>query len=346
MLFYVVPYLFLAFFALAQYYLKLKDYYRSFLFFLFALPAISIAVLRGNVGTDTLNYLQYFGDLNRGVEVHSFEQGFEFLARGVNSLGFNERFGVAVMSGLTSILILGSFSNTKNQIILFSLLLFPVFFYDMTMNGLRYGLSFAISAIALDFLYKKNNFAFILLAIAAISIQYSSFLIICVFLIFKLDKKYLIGLGIVILFFIPFLSLNLTYFYDKQDLYRDVASPGSTSGLGPLILFLSIFISFLFYSGKERSTNILFLILALELGSFMLAKITYAGLRFQNLFLFSLIILIKQEYYTITKKNEYLMMLIFLGTFGFLLTVKNIGAVVEDVNSPFLPYVFFWQEKE
>ena len=229
--------------------------------------------------------------------------------------------------------------------ILFSLLLFPIFFYDMTMNSLRYGLSFSICAVALDALYNKKNLLFILLSILAISIQYSSFLIVLVFTIFKLERKYLIGLIVLIAVAIPFLALNISYLYDKQDAYKDIYSPGAASGVGPLLLFSIIFITYYFDAGEGRPSKLLFLILALEMASFALAKITYAGLRLQMLFLFTLILLIKQEYFLIKKKREYLLILLLVGNFAFLLTARALSTVVEDQTTPSIPYKFFWQER-
>lgn len=350
MIYYILPYISLLLLILLINKKNLSSSNLFVLLLLFLTPAILLVILRGNVGTDTINYLGFFKDLSNESNVHEYEPGFQLLSNCINLFGFNERVSIAIVSLLTILLLCKSYSSSKEDVLLFSSFLFPVFFYDMTMNGLRYGLSFALSSVAIDALYKKKNFNFILLALFSISIQYSSFLIIIVFLIFKLNKKILIGLFLLVVavspFVVDFFTNNLAYFYDKQDFYKDVASPSATSGLGPLFLFSLLFMVFYFYSEKTSSKKILFLILVLELGSFMLAKITYAGLRFQMLVLFSLVLLIKQESYCITKKKEFLMLMISLGLFGFLLTAKNLTANVEDVESPFIPYKFFWQENE
>ena len=350
MIYYIFPYFSLFLLILLINKKNLSSSTLSVLLLLFLAPAILLVILRGNVGTDTINYLGFFKDLSNESNVHEYEPGFQFLSYVINLFGFNERVNIAFISSLTILLLCKSYSSSKEHILLFSSFLFPIFFYDMTMNGLRYGLSFALSSVAIDALYKKKNFNFILLALFSISIQYSSFFIIIVFLIFKLNKKILIVLFLLVLavspFIVDFFTNNLAYFYDKQDLYKDVASPSATSGLVPLFLFLLLFLIFYFYSEKTNSKKILFLILLLEIGSFMLAKITYAGLRFQMLFLFSLVLLIKQEFYCIAKKKEFVMLIISLGIFGFLSTAKNLTANVEDVASPFIPYKFFWQENE
>lgn len=350
MVYYFIPYLSL---FLLMSMINKKNISSSSLFvllILFLTPAILLVILRGNVGTDTINYLGFFKDLSNDSSVHEYEPGFQFLSQCMNLFRFNERVNVAIISLLTIILLCKSYSSSKDHVVLFSSFLFPVYFYDMTMNGLRYGLSFALSSLAIDALYKKKNLNFILLALISTSIQYSSFLIIIVFVIFKLNKKILIGLLLLIIatspFLVDFVTNNLVYLSDKKDFYKDLASPSSTSGLGPLILFLLLFFTFYLYSEKTNPKKNLLLILVFEIASFMLAKITYAGLRFQMLFLFSLVLLIKQEYHLILRKKEFSMLLISIGVFGFLLTAKNLMAIVEDVESPFIPYKFFWQENE
>lgn len=348
MLYYVLPYLFLNSITFLLYFMKLGKVEWKAMFFIGIFPALMIVLLRGNVGTDTLNYLDFFKNLRLGEDVHEFEPGFQLLGRTIDLFALNERVNLSFVSFITICLLFKSFSAKKENVIIFSSIIFPIFFYDMTMNGIRYGLSFAIASLAISSLYKKNNFLFGVLSILAISVQYSSFFIILVFFIFKLDKKILFGILALLILAFPFagalISNNATYLYDKQDFYKDVASPGATSGLGPLVLFLMFFISFFKYSSYKRSNNVLFLILVLELASFALARVTYAGLRFQMLFLFALIHLIKEEFTLVLKTKEYLWILFLIGSFGFLITVKNLTAVVDYVESPFIPYRFFWQE--
>jgi hypothetical protein len=350
MFIYVFPYVALFFLLLLIMKMNIKNSNLFLLLFLFLIPAILVVILRGNVGTDTINYLGFFRDLSNEQDVHEYEPGFQLLSKFIIIFGFNERINIAIVSFLTILILCKSFSYSKEHVLVFSSFLFPVFFYDMTMNGLRYGLSFALSSVAIDALYRKKNISFIILALFSLSIQYSSFFIIFIFLAFKLNKKMLLILLTLIIISIPliidFFVKNINYFYDKQDFYKDVASPSGTSGLGPLLLFCLLLFAFCFFSKNVNSKKIIVLIFILEIGSFMLAKITYAGLRLQMLFLFSLLLLIKEEYDCISKKREFMVFIISLGFFGFLLTAKNLTANVEDVESPFIPYKFFWQEND
>lgn len=350
MFYYIIPYLLLLFGSLLiRYYNFDKNVLRILLFSLL-LPAILVVVLRGNIGTDTMQYLGHFKSLDyQSLYIHEYEPGFNILTDFINLFGFNDHIDVGIISALTFYFLYKSYSTSRENILIFIFIVFPIFVYDMTVNGLRYGLSFALSSLAIDKLYKKNFSAFVLLAFFAISIQYSSLAIIIIFLVFKLNIKYLIGLAIFIFLLVLFgvgFSDKMVYLLDKQDAYKDLVSPSITSGLVPLLLFLLLQITFFIFSSTERSNKILVLLLFFELMSFALAKISYAGLRFQMLFLFSLIILIKQQIDLIEKKNTFFVFIFCIGFFGFLSTMKNIVAKVEDVESPYIPYKFFWQEIE
>ncbi len=348
MLYYIIPYLLLLFGTLLVKNYKLQKQSGIFLLYLFLAPAILLVILRGDIGTDTLQYLRHFAGLSTDYYINAYEPGFNILTSFINLFGFNDHFDLAIIALLTTYLLCKSYCDSKESILLFSVLLFPIFFYELTMNTLRAGLAFALATVAIDYLFRKKYFLFSVLSILAISMQYSAFLIIVVFIIFKLRTRYLIALLVFLsLLFtvgLGFLTDNIEYLYNKQDAYKDIVSPSATSGLVPLCLFLLIFSSFIAYSSKQRSNNILILIFVLEILSFALAKISYAGLRFQLLFLFTLILFIKQEQHLIVKKESFFRILFILGLIGFLVTLKNITAINEDAEAWFVPYRFFWNE--
>lgn len=348
MYYYIIPYFFLLSGSLL---IKNYNFHKSILIlvlFSFLFPAILVVVLRGNIGTDTMQYLRHFGSLSVEGYLDTYEPVFNYFVAFINLFGFNDHFDVAIVGFLTIFLLIKSFSNSRESVLLFIFILFPVFFYDLSINTLRAGLAFALSSLALDYLYEKKKLKFILFAFLSIFTQYSSFLIILFFLVFNLEKKYLIGLIILIVmiltFGLSFFANNLGYLYNKQDAYKDIISPSITSGLAPLILFLLIFATFLYYTFKTRSNSLLVLILIFEILSFLLAKISYAGLRFQLLFLYALILLIKQEQNVITDKRSFFKVIFVIGLMGFVLTMKNITSINDESESAFVPYRFFWQE--
>ena len=98
------------------------------------------------------------------------------------------------------------------------------------------------------------------------------------------------------------------------------------------------------YTSNTRPNNLLILILIFEGLSFLLTKVSYAGLRFQLIFLFALILLIKQEQNIITDKRSFFKFMFFIGLIGFMITMKNITFIDEEAESTYVPYRFFWEE--
>lgn len=343
MIYYILPFIILFVGTLLAFKLRISFKSKRLLFVISVIPASLISVFRGDVGTDTFTYLNYFREL-KITDSFKFEPGFEFLSRWIKLVCNDERLSVAVVSLIIIILIVKGFSYSKEQIILFSLLFFPLFFYDMSMNGLRYGLGFSLVALSIDNLYKLNYKTATALGFCAITIQYSCVLILICFFLFKIRKIYLISLIIIFSFLLFFLSFNLNYFYDKQDFYKDAVAPGGTSGLGPLFVFLSLVVVYVITFKTYKLNKTLVLIVIFELLSYLVTRISYAGLRLQMLYLFTLILFIRQELPSLSKRNLFFFSLFFLGFFSLFLSVKNMNSVIEDDQTPFIPYKFFWQE--
>ena len=140
------------------------------------------------------------------------------------------------------------------------------------------------------------------------------------------------------------LGENIAYLLDKKDAYTDVYAPSITSGLFPILIFLLLFYLFKKNMYALKVPRILYLILILEIISFIIAKFTYAGLRFQNLFLFVLLVFVVQNlnllnFKTFSKK------LIFISCLSLSLFVKNISTIAPDGISAFVPYNFYWEER-
>ena len=265
------------------------------------------------------------------------------------NLGVNESQGVATIGLITIILLCMCFSENYDKLLIFSLLIFPTFFYDMTMNGLRYGLSFALISIAVQNLYKRRRFIFIVISLMAFSIQSTSLFIFVLFFMSELKLKVIVitfSLVIVILYFTTFSIINLDYFYGKQDIYKDFYSPDILSGLSPLIIFLLTYFTFLFFCKNELGNlnKVIHIILLLEILSFLLAKFSYAGLRFQMLFLFSLMLFVSNNINLLQSKTKIMYCFWFIGVISFLITVKHFNSNDDEVVSSFLPYKFYWDE--
>lgn len=346
--YYIIPYVFLAFWMII--FITSKIEFKKLILFLFfcTIPAAFIAVFSGDVGTDKgYYYSTIYRTLNWGFSEVNYEFGFKVLNLVIAEVVSNDVFVIIpIISTITYLFLLLSFSNNKFQLTIFSFLVFPFFFYDMTMNGLRYGLSFAITAYASYQFIRHNRFKlFFILGFLAINIQYSSLLILLIiyFSQIKLQRKHLF---IFVLFFaLLYKILDFSYFDNKLDSYKDLNSPSGISGLSPLVVFILIFILNYFLNKENKINKFFYVLLVLELLSFTLSLISYSGLRFQNLVIFALLILMANQYEFEKYNGKFIFIFFLIGCLCLGLKIRNFMNEDELVETPFLPYEFYWERK-
>lgn len=350
MIYYLFPYLYMIFFSLILYLSNLKSV-KGWQIFILLLPAILVFALRGNVGTDTYNYLGLLDDyMHYGESLAKYEPGFEILGKFLTYLGLNPRFALATIGLITTIILCKSYAKSKRQMLIFVLLVFPLFFYDFTMNGIRYGLSFSLATLAVDSIYRKKYSNATMWALIAFSMQYSSILVILPFVGALVKKRYIIFFILILVgaFFVSpeLFSLITDRIAGKRDAYSEFFAPSLLSGLAPLLIVLTMYGSFLYFSNDRRSLRLMHIILIFEIISFILSKFTYAGLRFQGVFMYCMILYLKYnvDFIDSNRMRKYVYVFILLSIFGILLFIKNIAVIVDGDLSPFLPYKFFWEE--
>lgn len=350
MFLYIFPYFYILVFSLILYYSNIKSV-KAWQLFVLLLPAILVFVLRGNVGTDTYNYLALLDDyMHYGESLAKYEPGFEFLGKTLTYIGLSPRIALATIGLITTLILCKTYAASKWQMLIFTLLVFPLFFYDFTMNGIRYGLSFSLATIAVDLIYRKKYRSAIIWGLIAFSMQYSSLLVILPFMAGLVKKRYIVIF--IILLVSAFLlspdlfSLIADRLAGKRDAYSEIFAPSIFSGLAPLSIVLIMYLSFLCFNGKSYS-RLIHVIFLLEVLSFIMAKFTYAGLRFQGVFMYCMILYLKNNLESIQPHyfRKYLYVFIILSIIGMLIFMKNISIVVSGDLSPFLPYSFFWEEQ-
>ena len=346
MFFYVFPYIIVFVFSIYIYKLK-KQKIGAFNLFVILLPALLVAIFRGNIGVDTATYSRYFLDkINQTTESDKFEYGFEKIIDLFVFLNLNITGIFAVIAILTTITLSMTFSGSKNSAILLFLVFFPLFYVDSTMNALRYGLSFSIASLAVDFLIKKKLHFFVLASSIAISIQITSVVILASFLIARFNWKLILVLSVIISFFLSDISQSiLPYLIDKKEAYSLSYSPSKLSGIFPLIFFIILYGLFVINVKSTKVFPEIHLFLILEVFSFILAKYSYSGLRFQLLFLYALIISIKNGFDFMKSNQTFFKSLFILSILFFAVFIKNIVTVESDLDSKYLPYEFFWERK-
>lgn len=347
MLFYLIPYIYITFISLNVYFSKIKVNFRTLLLLLF--PALLVVVLRGNVGTDSFFYLGLFEDYQRFGESNAkYEPGFETLGKVMIYLGASPRLGVAMVGLISTLILCKAYSRSKNEMLMLAMLVFPTFYYDFGMNGIRYGLSFCLATLGIDALYKKNYKLFAVFSLLAVSMQYSSLLIILPFAGNLIKKKYVFIILFLLAAVIAVSPDSFSFFMDrvadKQGAYSQIYAPGVTSGMAPLGLVLLIYFNFIWFHRKTNYSNLIHIILILEILSFVFAKFSYAGLRFQGAYMYCMILYLKNNTQETTPRR-YSINLILISIISIAIFVKNVTTELEDELTPNLPYKFFWEER-
>lgn len=350
MIYYIFPYFYVLFFSLLIYLGNVKSV-KVWHIFLLLLPAILVFALRGNVGTDTYYYLGLLDDyMHYGESEARYEPGFEFLGKFLIYLGLSPRIALASIGLITTLLLCKAFSASKRQMLVLVLLVFPLYFFDFTMNGIRYGLSFSLAAVAIDKLYLKKYSSAAIWGLIAISMQYSAALVILPFVGALVKKRYIIiFISLLILSYLAApaaFNLFTDRIAGKTDAYSEITSPSIFSGLAPLFVVFVMYISFLNFNKNNHYSKLIHIILLLEFLSFIMAKFTYAGLRFQGVFMYSMILYLKSNVDSIEPQHikKFIYILVILSIVGILIFIKNISGIAEGDMSPFLPYKFFWEE--
>lgn len=338
MIYYFVPYLFLFLTSILSLKIRGNGYKLLFLFGFF--PAILVVILRGLTGTDTYTYLTFLSATQQQVDenYYNIELGFLLYTRLINFLEIDAQVALNFFGFVICILLYINLSKTKHAFIIFSSLIFPIFFYDMTMNGVRYGLAFVLAVPfilePIDKIIKinKNKVSFLLSIL-----NHNSALIFVFFkLISYLNLKN----------FILFLIVSSSAFFIMQDYlllkfndYSSYESPGALSGLQPLILMLLIIVlnSTFFRENIKRN----FFLFFLQLYFYGITQISYAGIRLQFAVLFFMVIFLILDQYCKNYKL-YIFFLYLIGILGFAFKSRNMLDGYGVGFSPFLPYSFFW----
>lgn len=308
------------------------------------IPLFLLVVFRGNVGTDTYTYLNYFDQYEIYGNSGGFEPVFYWLSAVLMSIFDNARVVMALIGILiTVILFYSSFRIEKNGFI-FGSVVIPYFYISMVMNGIRYGLAFSLVVLAASYLLKRQKWRFWLISIIAGLSHLSAFVLVFLFYIQLYLKKRLptvvliVGgmTGVIVFFFYGYLVA-------KFNAYENFIPPSGLSGLAPFIISLCTLMIWFFDIQLRKNKQAIFSLFLLVVLSYALAQITYAGLRFQFLVIFMLVLSIQfqMDYWDIKLGKKAAYMAIFTGFIGLMSQFRNMLDEYGSGESPFLPYVFF-----
>ncbi|HFG6865164.1 EpsG family protein [Acinetobacter baumannii] len=333
--FYIIPYILLSLCLVLNYRLRNKS--AKFLTLISSIPLILVPLLKGMVGVDTYNYYRYVESV-QFYYISNFEYDFEplfvFLVK-FNLLFTNNPYIVLNIFSFYIIFILFSFFfKDKDRIAIFISLVLPVFYYDMTMNGIRYGLAFALSGF---FIFNEKMMSNRVLMFFAFLCQKTS--------IFFLFLKYITYISFKRLLILLFFSLGMffsfkDYIDSKIEDYSNMSAPNIYSGLTTLFTTIAIlFLNSVFYKENRNRNNHLLFVAIFFYG---LVFVSYAGLRFQYLLLYFIIVSLCLDQ-NLFKNKKYTISLYCVGFIYFLYRMYGFYSLAGVGDSPFLPYTFFWE---
>lgn len=310
------------------------------------LPMFALVWLRGNVGVDLPMYVQSIEVIQQsGGYTFLFEPGFEFLILALSHVSSDPMIVAKLIATITTLLLLGTKWRTRTAYQAIGLGIIPYFYLDMTMNGLRYGLAFSIILVSLNNMMSMQRFRYASSALLAASMQVSSFYLIGILqILHKPNWKHLLLMFAVI---IGVALMGSEYFLFKASVNAELSKPGITAGIAPL------FLSVLMLTGCWNSNKILHahrtklqILFVLSFATYGVTQITYAGLRFQqlNYFLILLFVIYASEKAGIKYSKLIFTALILLSVFGSVLRLSNFQSEAGNGDAPFAPYKFYWSK--
>lgn len=247
---------------------------------------------------------------------------------------FDKNFvNVVIMNGVF-IVILGSYASWKldKTGLLFRLILIP-YIFDSAVNTIKNGLGVFTFLLLLALLSKekekrslKNKLIFFILSVIALSFHSSLILLIILWLAYESSSNIKSMATILVFFTILGIFWGMDFFLMKLTAYTSgFTSPTIFSGLSFLIN--SLLLIFTYYSNLflKKRIAIPYHGLLLQIFVFILARYTYAGLRFALLFdsfyLFYTFYLIKRD--RIKLSNVTVLFFTSIGVFKFIFYLKN-----------------------
>ena len=311
-----------------------------------ALPLLGLALLRGQVGVDTPNYISAVEVLrDAGEPLEMFEPLFERLLLLLARLPIDPLAVLALVSLLTAVLLLRSWWLVERDMVLFTGI-FAVFFVDMTMNGLRYGLAFALVTLAASLLVRGHRLAFWLVVAAASQTQISSGLIGIVLFLFQ-DFRWR-SFALASLFGVIVIAGFSDYLLLKLVANEVLQKPGALSGLSSLG-FIGALLLVWAADGKLREAAVgkIVVLLLLAALTYAVALMSYAGLRLQALVAFLTVLSLACHMYAhrLRPGRRTVVALVAVGIVFGALKLRNLAQSDADAEAPFVPYKFFWETR-
>lgn len=309
-----------------------------------SVPMLIMIAGRGLVGVDSAFYVQQFDVIRYGgLLAGGFEPGFGLLVYVMTAV-VPDSFAVLVFLGLaTTIILFVAAFLLDRSLIIFLALIMPYFLFDMTMNGLRYGMAFSLVGLGFALRARNKKSAFVVCTALAASIQVSSIaLVVGAWALLEAKVRTFIAIilisGLVYYFFQDYLGAKL----------QDNAGLGAQSAFSGVI---PLAVGFVFLAAAAANHQLfkiarfpLAALAILELSSFGISRFLYAGLRLQNLVIFMAYIVVavicQRANIKFSDHKPSVIILLVVSLLSAGLRLKNFSDEEGLGQSPFAPFYF------
>jgi hypothetical protein len=305
-----------------------------------SLPLVLLACLRGHTGTDTAAYYTVFTGLGSSPIDYGGEPLFGMFAQLIWTLIPDPRFVVSIISLTTASLMIWGISRARYGAWFGGLVLVPAMYFELTLNVLRFGVASSIFLIASQVPFKERPIRYLLLAVLATGMHFSSALLFILF-IGVTRRGQTIWVAVSVLLVAGGALLMPGYMAAKSDLYTDMVAPNATSGLLFLLLQLSLLSVVLRWrSDFDIPASGIALCAVLAFATYIVTQFTYAGIRFQLILFYLLIVVLLRQYAPAGNRvpAQLGMWLLVIGLIGFAGRLHNMSDERGQGPSPFLPY--------
>lgn len=309
-------------------------------------PMAIVALFRGNVGIDTAVYIQEIQKIvSVGEYTHTFEPFFEALILLLSFIFESPRAILATLGLFTTLFLMCGKINKYQSPFIFCAFLIPAYYFDMVMNGVRYGLSFSIVYFALTYLRDRRDLKFVIWVLVAGLVQSSGGLLgVILYVIYS--RRWNVLMVCSALFLLVFL-MSYKYFLAKLESYSALYTTSLFSGASTLVVTSAALAIWMLDPGTRKNTFPgCLILLGLSVLMFGLAQYSYAGLRFLQLINFAVILffIVSMSAGRVHLSRITKISLIGVAILGFAFKMKNFADSAGEGASPFVPYMFFWEE--
>lgn len=309
----------------------------KFIIFFQLIISSTFVGLRGDMGSDTLNYISYFILQNKSKHVViTSELGLDVLAWLISFISNNPYTYLYIVSFLSVIILVLSYKNIayfKDVPIINYLFFSSATFYLMFGNTIAQGLASAFIILAISFYIEQKKLIYIFLIILASLFHKSAIIFILIYPLTKIMPQkrswlvFIFGGGIL---FNMFSLVYLRFGFIPNSISNLIKNESNNNLLIfklLLSLLLILFMYFLLSKINSQKLNILFKIytfaVSLSFYSFVVSEISSRLLYYSN-FLVPVIIM---EIIKILRFKKYILFLVILLTFFYNFFVINYPSI-------------------